>query len=194
MRKLLLLAASFMVLQGTLFAQTPFCGADLINYWKAQADSNFTNQHYVHQQVVNRYREQQQAGDAFWNQYHNEHDSSGGSLQGLIGGSGPGCRNARYVIPVVIHIVHDPAHGTPGTGSNISDAQVENQLEALNDAYANINGGPQSVDTRIQFCLATNVPGGTGIMRHADLATYHYIHQYDSLYGLYNQDETRFLN
>src|SRR5690606_36188429 len=78
--------------------------------------------------------------------------------------------------------------------SNISDAQVENQLEALNDAYANINGGPQSVDTRIQFCLATNVPGGTGIMRHADLATYHYIHQYDSLYGLYNQDETRFLN
>lgn len=57
-----------------------------------------------------------------------------------------------------------------------------------------MNGGPGSVDTKIQFCLATNVPGGTGIIRHSDLATYHFVHQYDSLFALYNQNETRYLN
>jgi|GEM_PF-2542629 len=122
MKKVLLLLVSLFLFSPFLLGQSP-CATDLIQYWKELADSNHARQHAVHQQKVNRNRTEQILSNEFWNQYHDENDSSeGAALQGLIGGSGPGCRNARYVIPVVIHIVHDPAHSTPGTGSNISDS------------------------------------------------------------------------
>jgi hypothetical protein len=52
-------------------------------------------------------------------------------------------------IPVVVYIVHD---GTALT--NISDAQVVNQITALNDYFLN---------TGIKFCLATKVDGANPI-------------------------------
>ncbi|MBK6829180.1 MAG: hypothetical protein IPG86_21090 [Chitinophagaceae bacterium] len=43
-----------------------------------------------------------------------------------------------FIIPVVVHIVHN---GEPvGTGTNISYAQVKSQLDALNAGFFNYNG------------------------------------------------------
>lgn len=95
-----------------------------------------------------------------------------------------------FIIPVVVHIVHN---GEPvGTGTNISYTQVKSQLDALNAGFSNYNGslnyyqalagtqfaslvpGFAAVDTRIRFCLATNPGNGQawtnaaepGIMRY----------------------------
>lgn len=71
---------------------------------------------------------------------------------------------ADYTLPVVVHIIHQNGP------ENITDAQVQQGIGRLNDAFANINfyGGNDGVDTRIQFCLAKRNPGGnttTGIER-----------------------------
>ena len=71
-----------------------------------------------------------------------------------------------YYIPVVFHIIHT---GEPlGMGSNISDADVYNALERLNNDFKNIHNHPSSSNTNIQFVLATKAPNGscsTGINR-----------------------------
>lgn len=73
-----------------------------------------------------------------------------------------------YTIPVVVHVMH--LGETIGTGSNISDAQVNSAIDHLNDAFRNINayaGGPyftnagiSSSDVEIEFCLAIRDPNG----------------------------------
>ena len=61
-----------------------------------------------------------------------------------------------YTIPVVVHVIH---LGEPvGTGSNISDAQIQDAINGLNDRYA--NGNAQGTDCEIHFCLATQTPDG----------------------------------
>ena len=57
---------------------------------------------------------------------------------------------AMYVLPVVVHIIHNNG------AENISDAQVIQGIQDLNDAYANVGyyDPATGVDTRIQFCLA----------------------------------------
>ncbi|MCB0520983.1 MAG: gliding motility-associated C-terminal domain-containing protein [Saprospiraceae bacterium] len=71
---------------------------------------------------------------------------------------------ADYTLPIVFHIIHQ--NGL----ENISDAEVIQAVEWLNDAYANINYYDQGVgvDTKIEFCLAKQDPDGnatTGILR-----------------------------
>jgi hypothetical protein len=70
----------------------------------------------------------------------------------------------QYTIPVVVHVIH---LGEPvGTGSNISDAQIFDAINGLNQRYANMNG--QGVDCEINFCMATQTPDGcptNGIVR-----------------------------
>lgn len=62
----------------------------------------------------------------------------------------------QYTIPVVVHVIH---LGEPvGTGSNISDAQILDAINGLNERYANSNG--QGTDCEIEFCLATQTPDG----------------------------------
>ncbi|HZV70659.1 MAG TPA: M43 family zinc metalloprotease [Saprospiraceae bacterium] len=62
----------------------------------------------------------------------------------------------QYTIPIVVHIIH---LGEPvGTGSNISDAQILDAINGLNERFANSNG--QGADCEIQFCLATQTPDG----------------------------------
>ncbi len=87
-----------------------------------------------------------------------------------------------FIIPVVVHIVHN---GEPvGSGTNISFAQVKSQIDALNAGFSNYNGslnyyqalagtqfaslapGLAAVDTRIRFCLATN-PGNRQVWTNA---------------------------
>ncbi len=72
---------------------------------------------------------------------------------------------ANYVIPIVVHIIHKTSDTSPGTGSNISDAQVNNQIIALNKYFKPYG---------IQFCLATKDAAGnpmTGITRRGHSLT-----------------------
>lgn len=63
---------------------------------------------------------------------------------------------SQYTIPVVVHIIH---LGEPvGTGSNISDEQIQDAINGLNERYANANG--KGANCEIQFCLATRTPDG----------------------------------
>jgi len=70
-----------------------------------------------------------------------------------------------YVLPVVVHIIHDNGP------ENIPDATVIQGIQDLNDAYANVAyyDPATGVDTKIQFCLARRDTLGnltTGITRN----------------------------
>ncbi|TLV02992.1 T9SS type A sorting domain-containing protein [Dyadobacter luticola] len=66
-------------------------------------------------------------------------------------------------IPVVVHVVHDRSSGAVGgaANSNISDAQIQSQIDVLNEDYGNISGyrgfytDSLAVDTGIRFKLVT---------------------------------------
>ncbi len=90
-----------------------------------------------------------------------------------------GTNGTIHVIPVVVHVMHLPGEAI-GTGSNISDAQVQAGIDHLNAAYRNSgdyaggpyhsNAGIASADPEIQFCLAVRDPNGnatSGINRVA---------------------------
>ena len=81
-------------------------------------------------------------------------------------------------IPVVVHVMHD---GTAiGVGKNISAAQIQSQIDILNEDFRRLNSDIStvpavfrgaSVDPLIQFCLAQQKPDGTptnGILRYGD--------------------------
>ena len=81
-----------------------------------------------------------------------------------------------YVIPIVVHIVHQNG------AENISDLQVQSQIYALNRDFANSPGGPlPAVNTGIQFCLASQLPPASpvvwsttpGITRTVSPETFH---------------------
>lgn len=79
-----------------------------------------------------------------------------------------------YHIPVVVHVVHN---GEPvGTGANILEAQVQSQIEVLNEDFRRISGtngfNPNGVDTQIEFYLATLDPEGNTLSEPG-------IHRYD---------------
>lgn len=76
-----------------------------------------------------------------------------------------------YTVPLVFHVIHKGE--AVGSGTNISDAQIQSTIAALNRDYRRnssdggiaLGAGP---DTEIQFCLATKDPQGnptTGINR-----------------------------
>jgi hypothetical protein len=70
-------------------------------------------------------------------------------------------------IPVVVHVIYNT------TQENISDAQIQSQIDVLNEDFRRTNADAdnrwsQAVDTEIQFCLATVDPNGnatTGVTR-----------------------------
>ncbi len=72
-----------------------------------------------------------------------------------------------YTLPVVVHIVYDGE--AVGTGSNLSQAQVQSQLDVLNEDYRNRNANgatvpapfqPLRADAQFQFVLAQRDPTG----------------------------------
>lgn len=66
-----------------------------------------------------------------------------------------------YTIPVVVHVMHNGE--SVGTGVNISDAQVQSAIDALNEDYRKVpgtNGDGAGVDSEIEFCLASRDPDG----------------------------------
>jgi hypothetical protein len=77
--------------------------------------------------------------------------------------------NELHTLPVVVHIIHN---GEPvGSGTNISDAQIQSAITALNEDFRRMpgtNGFGAGVDVNIEFCLAQRDPSGnptTGIVR-----------------------------
>ena len=81
-------------------------------------------------------------------------------------------RTGNYVlaVPVVVHIVHNNGP------ENISDAQVRQAIQYLNESFANVDpyDPEDGVNTMIQFCLARTDPNGnptTGITRDVSTLT-----------------------
>lgn len=72
-----------------------------------------------------------------------------------------------YNIPVVVHVIHN---GTSiGSGLNLSQAQIQSQIDVLNEDFRNLNADGANVpsafqslraDCEINFCLALVDPNG----------------------------------
>jgi len=81
-----------------------------------------------------------------------------------------GARGTVYFIPVVVHIIHNNGP------ENISNAQVLQGIQDLNEAFSNTGGfqDANGVDVEIQFCLAQRDPNGNatnGITRDVSSLT-----------------------
>ncbi len=88
-----------------------------------------------------------------------------------------GSSSGIVTIPVVVHIIHNGE--SIGSGSNISAAQVQSQIDVLNEDFRRRNADtvntpagfqPAAADIKVEFCLATidengNVLPETGIDR-----------------------------
>jgi Pregnancy-associated plasma protein-A len=86
-------------------------------------------------------------------------------------------RSGVTVIPVVVHVVYN------GSAQNISDAQIQSQIDVLNHDFRKTNADvsslpavfqPLAADARIEFELATTDPGGNptnGITRTSTTAS-----------------------
>jgi PKD repeat protein len=67
--------------------------------------------------------------------------------------------------PVVVHVVHNGE--AVGTGTNLSQAQVQAQLDVLNEDFRRMagtpgfNNNPIGADVEIEFCLSPVSPSGT---------------------------------
>ncbi len=99
-----------------------------------------------------------------------------------------------YILPVVVHIVHQ--NGV----ENLSDATVIQGIQHLNDAFANVGyyDPTTGADTQIQFCLAKQDPNGnltTGITRTLDPLTDMVMeNDNNTLKALVNWDPTSYIN
>lgn len=97
-------------------------------------------------------------------------------------------------IPVVFHIVHNNG------SENISKAQIESQIQILNEDYRRIpgtSGFGNGVDTQFEFFLAQKDPMGNctdGIIRIQSSETSHDIFNEATLKGLSQWDPVRYLN
>ncbi|MES2286060.1 MAG: T9SS type A sorting domain-containing protein [Bacteroidota bacterium] len=87
-------------------------------------------------------------------------------LQPLIQSGTEGSRTV-YTIPVIVHVIHNGE--AIGTGSNLSQAQVNSQLQILNEDFRKLNADISSVpsawtavaaDCEINFCFAVVDPSG----------------------------------
>ena len=115
---------------------------------------------------------QQATQNANWQQIHKQIEKGiyAHFQQNETSGHGPLVFDPDYVLPVVVHIIHDNG------AENIPDAQVLQGIQDLNDAYANVGyyNPSTGVDTKVQFCLAQRDPDGnatTGINRVESVLT-----------------------
>jgi len=98
------------------------------------------------------------------------------------------------IIPVVVHIIHN------GGTENISEAQIQSQIDVLNEDFRKkqgTKGDGTGVDTEIQFCLAKITPDGkctNGIVRVQSDLTNHQTYQRSLLKQLSYWDNVRYLN
>ena len=120
---------------------------------------------------------------------------------------------STITIPVVVHVVHKNTHANPGTASNISVAQIEDQIRILNEDFSKTNpefpSPPRATfnsiagNADIKFCLAATDPNGNttnGITRTSttkssfDYATESNDMKLNSTGGKDGWDPSRYLN
>jgi hypothetical protein len=88
--------------------------------------------------------------------YRNQIISLEEQIAGIIQNSGARTPHAVVTLPIVVHVIH---LGEPvGTGTNISDAQIQAAIAGLNSRWRNSNG--LGVDFEVDFCLASRDPAG----------------------------------
>ncbi len=173
------------------FAQVNVCSFDeQMAKYQQQDPVGYAMSRAAHVEAVKQYR----ATHPGINHYPNPNPS--GNSNALVGGTA--CDSAKYVLPVVVHVIHDPAD-TLGAGSHISVAQVENQLEELNRAFSNyyFPKGDSSVNTGIRFCLAQTKPDGTsfsGINYVSSTQSNHPRWAADSLRALAHYPTSQYIN
>jgi PKD repeat protein len=98
------------------------------------------------------------------------------------------------IIPVVVHVIHD------GGTNNISDSQIQSQIDVLNEDFRKkigTNGFGNGIDTDIEFCLAKKDPQGkctNGIMRINSPLSNHQTYQRSQLKLLSYWDNLRYIN
>ncbi len=102
--------------------------------------------------------------------------------------------SANKLIPVVVHVFHN------GGAENISDAQIQSQIDVLNEDFGKLSGTAgdgAGVDTRVRFKLARLTPDGrctNGIVRIKSALTNHKSSDRDLLSELSWWDAERYLN
>ena len=73
--------------------------------------------------------------------------------------------NGVYTIPVVFHVINNGE--AIGTGSNVSQAAIQSQIDVLNEDFRRLlgsngyNTNSVGADTQIEFCLAQRRPDGS---------------------------------
>lgn len=96
---------------------------------------------------------------------------------------------AKYIIPIVVHVIYSPND----TNTNISDAQIQKQINILNNAMKDSANG-------IQFCLATKKTDNSsfsGILRYAtgnSIKAYDGNGGFSNLMKTYQLDPEKYLN
>lgn len=99
-----------------------------------------------------------------------------------------------YIIPVVVHVLYN------GGTENISDAQINSQILALNEDFGKTpgtKGDGLGVDTKVRFRLAKRTPDGrctNGIVRIKSTLTDHKTVDRQKLKELSFWDNKRYLN
>jgi len=102
--------------------------------------------------------------------------------------------DSLFVIPVVIHVIHEDGP------ENISDAQIQSQIQIMNEDYGKLsgtNGDGAGVDTRVRFKLAQIDPDGNctnGIVRIFSSLTAHKTYERAMLKELSFWDNTKYMN
>lgn len=133
--------------------------------------------------------------NSYFERHHKEIGSTETIIYAGIGSKTPfGKTSVVKIIPVVVHIIHN------GGTENISDAQIQSQIDVLNEDFRKkqgTKGDGSGVDTEIQFCLAQITPNGkctNGIVRVQSDLTNHQTYQRSLLKQLSYWDNVRYLN
>jgi len=98
------------------------------------------------------------------------------------------------MIPVVVHVFHE------GGTENISDAQIQSQIDVLNEDFGKLlgtNGDGNGVDTEVRFCLARIDPNGNctnGVVRIKSSLTNHKAYERPLLKEVSFWDNQKYLN
>ena len=127
--KFILILIALLFFQMQSMAQSAQCGTDYIHINRMQTDSAYRTQ------ILNL-----ESNIEANNQNHANNN----------------LKSTLYTIPVVVHVIH--LGESVGTGSNISEIQIQQAIAGLNDRFRNVNA--LGVDVELQFCLASIDPNG----------------------------------
>ncbi len=91
-----------------------------------------------------------------WLQQKTRHDQESGQV-----------RDPLITLPVIVHVIHN--NEPVGVGHNLSQAQIESQIEVLNEDFRRVfgtpgyNTHPVGADIEVEFCLATKDTAGNAL-------------------------------